>query len=103
MFLLPDCRVLDYHTYSNIWHQVLGDYMSQRKNYTFTESDYWRPHSSRKIFATLSGETSVPVTVAASLLSHASETMSFNYIASTRETASAGMEGVAERLLGSKA
>ena len=98
VFIQRNGRHLDYNTYNQVWHECLRAYMLKDGNRTLHETDEWRPHSNRKVFATLLGETGTPVSIAVSLLGHSSEAMTFYYMAATDSAKMAGMAGVSKRL-----
>lgn len=99
VFLTPTGNIITYKAYNNAWRDTLTAYWRKdNPNYQLKPSDLWRPHSNRKLTATLLAERGTPITTVVALLGHSSEAMTF-YYAQVSETASrAAMNTLAQAI-----
>lgn len=98
LFLQPNGKPYNYNTYNRIWRTVLTAYMT-KDGREMTESDYWRPHSNRKVTASILASTGVPVQTAMDILGHASEAMTIYYATLNRMAQRDGIDKLAGGLI----
>lgn len=84
IFITPRGHYLNYSAYANNWEHTLRHYLGKNGR-TVKDSEIWRPHSNRKIAASLLAKEKVPMTIAASIMGH-DETL-YQYYAVSMEDA----------------
>lgn len=94
IFLKEDGSFTNYGDYGKIWKQVLTAYMTKGGR-EMTETDYWRPHSNRKITASLLADAGVQPQVAMTILGHNTEAMTHYYTTLSKRSQETGMDNYA--------
>ena len=95
VFLTKDGKTITYAAYNKIWHETLEAYMT-KDGRKLHETDTWRPHSNRKITASLLASQGVSPQIAQTILGHRSEAMTHYYTTISKQAQKDAMNAYSE-------